>query len=134
MLPGFSPMHFGHCCLLSRVSVCFRSLLRLALSRPCIGATPVSAVSPRFLERFPVPVATALFSLLTFASFGSAQTPPPPPETVVSLSAGQPLTLAVKPREYQTVRVASAPGRYSELRMELPGAGVRGRFVKVQPE
>jgi CHAT domain-containing protein/tetratricopeptide (TPR) repeat protein len=81
-----------------------------------------------------VPVATCLVFFLTLALAGSAQTPPSPPESVVNLSAGQALTLAVKPREYQTVRVNAIPGKYSELLVGLPGAGIRGRYVKVQPE
>ena len=78
-----------------------------------------------------MPVATALF-LPTFLA--RAQTPPALSEPVVNLSAGQPLTLAIKPREYQTLRVTSVSGKYTELRMELPGSGVRGNYVKVQPE
>src|SRR5580698_7109885 len=127
-------MHFGHCCPSSREFVCLRSLLHPAPSRANLGATPGLAVSRRLFELFPVPVATALVLFLWLASSGSAQTPSPPPEPVVNLSAGQPLTLAVKPREFQTVRISGIPGKYNELLMELPAAGVRGRYVKVQPE
>jgi len=55
-------------------------------------------------------------------------------EKFISLEAGQTVRLSVKPREYQSVRIVPPAGRYAELRLELPHSGVRGSFVKIQPE
>lgn len=50
-----------------------------------------------------------------------------------SLTAGHPLALQLKPREFTAVDVAVMGGKYNEIRIEWPGSLSRGVFLKAGP-
>lgn len=83
----------------------------------------------RPLRSFSYATTLAAASSLALAQSPSAPTTTPP----AILTASQPLTLSLTPRQLQSIHVDLRPSQYNEIKITLPDSGATGSYLRALP-